>query len=184
MSKPTINFLREYDLTDAMRRDRRSLLATVLIVFMDYQFNVIDKVLVFDVDIGRVFPIGARYTMYSILLAYFGIALASRYFGIFFSGRIYEFEQMARPLVDNAQVDFDKDEEFQAQADVEIGNDDGQEDRFEAYLTGIKDRIEAETRGIRVKYTIALATRTVLEIYLPLALGAAMIFWTIFRARG
>ena len=148
---------------------------------MDYDFGVIDKVIMFDVDIGQVFPIGARNAMYIIILSYFSISLASRYFGIFFSGRIYDFEQSVRPLIENARRDFDADEEYQAQADGVGDENDEDVDRFDAYMQGMTDRIAAESKSDRVRYTIALAFRTTFEIYLPLTLGIAMLIWTMIR---
>lgn len=176
MPKPLTKILREYDLTDAMRRDRRSLLAVVLLAFLDYRFGVLEKVIIFDVDIGQVFSDEARRYLYIILLIYFGIVLAARYFGILFSGRLYDIEQWARPLMDNARQDFEKpdkeiilnDEEAKAKKDEE----------FEGFMQGMQDRIDAELVTDRYRYTAALAFKTFFEIYLPLALALLVLFWT------
>ena len=167
MPGPSLNWIREYDLTEPMRRDRRSILAICVLIFMDFQFGLVENIVAFDVDVGQSLPNKTRYAFYAILLTYFIIALVSRYFTIFFSGQLYDIEQISDKII----------QEFREELGAEKIEQKDEEELFPSEMQGATDRLEYEIGIPRRRYTVALMIRTTLEIYIPVLLGITMLTW-------
>ena len=154
--------IREYELTDQQRRDRRALLALCLVSVMDIYTSIVQHITLLGVEVDQAIPANYRNLIYAVAISYFVLAVGIRRASQWFGDSANEFEQNQHSIRQRIEADIDRENP------MNVGHPD--QDEY-----GIQSAIERRLKADKRAHRVTLWLRTLLDSVGPVLIG----IWTI-----